>query len=116
MTTLSEMIARLPEAERRKVEERAKELIAEELTRRDLRKARQQTQAHLAKELGVNQENVSRMEERSDLLLSTLSAYVEAMGGKLRLVAEFSGRPTFALKCVGALDEGELDMILPEGA
>ena len=42
---------------------------------------------------GVGQESVSRMEKRSDLLLSTLRGYVRAMGGELRLVAEFPGRP-----------------------
>jgi hypothetical protein len=39
--------------------------------------------------MGIEQENVSRLERRADLLLSTLSSYVAAMGGKLRLVAEF---------------------------
>ena len=43
----------------------------------------------IAQQLGINQENVSRIEKRSDLLLSTLSGYVEAMGGKLSLVVEF---------------------------
>jgi len=42
--------------------------------------------------LGVEQENVSRIERRADLLLSTLASYVAAMGGKLRLIAEFPNR------------------------
>ncbi len=37
----------------------------------------------MAELLGVKQENISRMERRADLLLSTLSRYIEAMGGKL---------------------------------
>ena len=80
-------------------------LIAEEMTLRDLRKARNQTQARVAEKLGINQENVSRIEQRSDLLLSTLSGYVEAMGGKLNLVAEFPDRPPVALTGIAALDE-----------
>ena len=60
---------------------------------RDLRKAREQTQASVAAKLGINQENVSRLEQRSDLMLSTLSNYVGAMGGKLSLVAEFPDPP-----------------------
>jgi hypothetical protein len=32
---------------------------------------------------------ISRLEKRSDMLLSTLRRYVEAMGGKLELVAKF---------------------------
>ena len=109
MTTLSEMMAKLPEERRRKIEERAQELIAEELTRRALRKARGQAKAHLAKKLGVGQDDVSRIEERSDLLLTAMSGCVEAMGGKLSLVAAFPGRPPVALKCTGALDEGEFE-------
>jgi hypothetical protein len=51
----------------------------------------------MAKLLGVEQENVSRLERRADLLLSTLSSYVEAMGGKLRLIAEFPNRKPVAV-------------------
>lgn len=105
MTTLTERLDRLPRARRKKVEERAKALIAEEMSLRDLRKARKQTQVRVAKELGINQENVSRIEKRSDLLLSTLSGYVEAMGGTLRLVAEFPDRPPVALTGIAALDK-----------
>ena len=105
MTTLSEKLDRLPPARRKKVEERAKALIAEEMSLRDLRKARKQTQVRVAKELGINQENVSRIEKRSDLLLSTLCGYVEAMGGTLRLVAEFPDRPPVALTGIAALDK-----------
>lgn len=83
----------------------AQRLIAEEMTLRDLRKARNQTQARVAKELGINQENVSRLEQRSDLLLSTLSGYVEAMGGKLSLMAEFPDRPPVAIAGIAALDK-----------
>jgi transcriptional regulator with XRE-family HTH domain len=87
------------------VEERARALIAEEMSLRDLRKALKQTQVRVAKELGINQENVSRIEKRSDLLISTLSGYVEAMGGTLRLVAEFPDRPPVALTGIAALDK-----------
>ena len=104
MTSLTEKIDKLPEARRKKVEERARALIAEEMSLQDLRKARKWTQVRVAKELGINQENVSRIEKRSDLLLSTLSGYVEAMGGTLRLVAEFPDRPPIALTGIAALD------------
>ncbi len=45
------------------------------------------------------------LEQRSDLLLSTLSGYVEAMGGKLSLTAQFPDRPPVALAGIAALDE-----------
>ena len=108
MTSLTEKIDKLPEARRKKVEERARALIAEEMSLQDLRRARKWTQVRVAKELGINQENVSRIEKRSDLLLSTLSGYVEAMGGTLRLVAEFPDRPPIALTGIAALDKEDL--------
>ena len=104
MTTLTEKLDQLPPERRRKIEDRAKALIAEEMSLRDLRKARKQTQARVARELGINQENVSRIERRSDLLISTLNSYVEAMGGTLRLVAEFPDRPPISLTGITALD------------
>ena len=54
------------------MEARAAELIAEEMTLRDLRKARKLTQVRMAHTLGITQDSVSRLEQRSDLLLSTL--------------------------------------------
>ena len=105
MTSLTDRMNKLPEARRQKVEERAKALIAEEMSLRDLRKARKQTQVRIAQQLGINQENVSRIEKRSDLLISTLSGYVEAMGGKLSLVVEFPDRPPIALTGIATLDK-----------
>ena len=104
-TTLREELESLPEDRRKKIEKAAEALIAEEMTLRDLRRARDQTQARVAERLGINQENVSRLEQRSDLLISTLSGYVEAMGGKLNLVAEFPDRPPISLTGIAALDE-----------
>ncbi len=56
---------------------------------RELRKARRLTQTEMAKALGVKQEQISRIEQRTDLHISTLRRSVEAMGGRLSLVAEF---------------------------
>jgi hypothetical protein len=58
----------------------------------------------MAEVLGVGQESVSRLEKRTDLLLSTLQSYVKAMGGELRLVAEFPNRPPVLLKGLASLD------------
>jgi transcriptional regulator with XRE-family HTH domain len=100
MTTLNEMIERLPPDRRQRVEARAAELIAEEMTLRDLRKARELTQARMAQLLGVGQDSISRLEQRSDLLLSTLRDYVAAMGGNLRLMVEFPDRPPVSLSAL----------------
>jgi len=81
----------------RKIESRAAELIAEKMSLRDLRKARKLTQARVAKVLGVTQDSISRLEKRSDLLLSTLRKTVQAMGGDVRIVAEFRDRAPVVL-------------------
>ena len=95
--SLDEVMKKFTPAQRARIEARAQELIEEELTLRDLRQAQQLTQEQMAKLLGVEQENVSRLERRADLLLSTLSNYVAAMGGKLRLIAEFPNRKPVAV-------------------
>jgi hypothetical protein len=90
--TLEKFMKDFTPEEQAGVAARATELIEEELTLRDLRQAQHLTQERMAEILGVEQENVSRLERRADLLLSTLSGYVAAMGGRLRLVAEFPNR------------------------
>ena len=94
---VDDVIAELDPERRRKIEERAAELIAEEMTLRELRKARKLTQVCVARELGIGQDGVSRLEQRSDLLLSTLRKTVEAMGGSLSLIAQFPDRPPVEL-------------------
>lgn len=95
--SLDDVIGALPVDQQWEIEARAAQLIDEEMTLRDLRKARELTQARMAEALHISQDGVSRIEKRSDFLLSTLRSYVEAMGGKLRLVAEFSDRKPVAL-------------------
>ena len=101
--TLEQKIASLSPVRRRKVEARTTELIAEEQSLRDLRRALTRTQERVAEDLGIGQEGVSRLEQRSDLLISTLRGYVEALGGSLRLVAEFPNRPPVVLSGLAAV-------------
>src|SRR5437870_12987882 len=89
---VNEIIRKLSPAERRKVEDRAAEIIAEEMSLRDLRKARRLTEARVPKRLGITQDSVSRLEKRNDLLFLTLRKTVKAMGGDVRIVAEFPVR------------------------
>ena len=102
--SLDDMMAELPPERRRKIEDRAVELIAEEMTLRELRKARALTQASVARELGISQDAISRLEKRSDLLLSTLRRTVEAMGGSLSLIARFPDRPPVELAGIAEHD------------
>jgi transcriptional regulator with XRE-family HTH domain len=96
-TNVNEKIRKLSSDQRKQVQARAAQLIAEEMTVRELRHARKLTQARMAKTLGITQDSVSRLEKRSDLLLSTLRRTVEAMGGNLSLVAEFPDRAPVVL-------------------
>lgn len=105
-TTLKDKMQALSEQRRQKIEARAAELIAEEMSLRDLRQAHLLTQQRIGECLGIGQEGVSRLEKRSDLLISTLRSYVEAMGGRLQLVAEFPDRPPVVLTGLATMETG----------
>ena len=94
---VNDKIKKLNPLQRKRVETRAAELIAEEMTLRELRRARKLTQVSMAKALGITQDSVSRLEKRSDLLLSTLRKTIQAMGGNLSLIAEFPDRAPVVL-------------------
>jgi len=55
-----------------------------------LRQAAELTQVELARKLGVSQAAVSRIEQPHDLLLSTLNAYLHAVGGHARMIVQFA--------------------------
>ena len=96
MTNLERIRKELSPARRKRVKARAAQLIDEEMTLQELRRARNLTQVHIAKALGIGQDGVSKLEKRADLMISTLRKTVEAMGGSLSLVAEFPDRePVF---------------------
>ena len=98
---LEDKIKSFPRERREKIDALAAELIAEEMTLRELRKALELTQVRVAEELGISQDSVSRLEKRSDVLLSTLRKTIEAMGGSLSLVAQFPDRDPVVLKGIG---------------
>ncbi|MGH9344812.1 MAG: helix-turn-helix domain-containing protein [Blastocatellia bacterium] len=102
MTNLERIRKELNPVRRKKIGSRAAQLIAEEMTLQELRHAREITQVRMAKVLGITQDGVSRLEKRSDLLLSTLRKTVEAMGGRLSLIAEFPDRKPVMLSGISA--------------
>jgi transcriptional regulator with XRE-family HTH domain len=104
-TNVDDIIRKLSPAQRKKVEARAAQLIAQEMTLRELRRARKLTQVKMAKALGITQDSVSRLEKRSDLLLSTLRKTVKAMGGNLSLVAEFPDHAPVVLSGIAEQDQ-----------
>jgi DNA-binding transcriptional regulator YiaG len=74
------------------VEERIRKSVkdaAQVMTLNQLREARQLTQVNLAQLLKINQGAVSTMEKRADMYVSTLRNFIQAMGGELKITAEF---------------------------
>jgi transcriptional regulator with XRE-family HTH domain len=83
-----ELEAKMPPEARERAAARAKELIAA-MPLHQLRQAREMTQTRLAEVLEMDQGNISKLEKRTDMYLSTLRSYVEAMGGTLEIRAVF---------------------------
>lgn len=83
-----ELRAKLPADARKRAEARAN-MLMQEMPLYELRQARQLSQEQLARELHVRQANVSKIERRTDVYISTLRSYVEAMGGELEITAKF---------------------------
>ncbi len=98
--TLDEILNEMSEDRRALVYKRAQE-IRDEINLRELRRLRKLTQARLSKKLRIGQEGVSRIEKRTDLYLSTLRSYVEAVGGKLSLIVEFPDQSAVMLAGFG---------------
>lgn len=104
MTNLERIMKGLSAERRKKIEARAAQIIAEEMTLQKLRRARRLTQVRVAKTLGIGQEGVSKIERRADLMISTLRKSIQAMGGTLSLVAEFPDREPVVLAGIGEVE------------
>jgi len=77
----------VPERQER-IRRRTEELLSE-LPLQELRQARSWSQEELAEVLGLNQATISKLERRTDMYLSSLRRFVEAMGGELEITASF---------------------------
>lgn len=84
----SELTKKMSAKDRAEIKARSRKLLAE-LPLERLRSACNLTQTNMAHLLGVNQSAVSKIERRTDMYLSTLRSYVEAMGGSLEIQAVF---------------------------
>lgn len=83
-----ELRARMSPERQKRIQERTQAALAE-LPLQELRQARHLTQEALAHELGTNQADVSKLEHRTDMYVSSLRRFVEAMGGQLEILALF---------------------------
>lgn len=86
-----ELVDAMPPARRQAIEKRFQESLTS-MPLDALRKAREMTQLQLGEVLGVHQSEVSRIERRADICVSTLVEYVEALGGHLEIRAVFPDR------------------------
>ncbi len=84
----SELLDAMPAGRRRKIANRVRANLAS-MPLDQLRRARQMTQVKLAESLGVNQGEISKIEHRTDMYISTLAEYIEALGGRLEIRAVF---------------------------
>ena len=104
-TSLNDKLKSLSPERQQEIAKLTEELIAEEMTLQQLRKQRKFTQQDLAQLLNIEQENVSRLERRNNLHLSTLKDYIQALGGTLHLIAEFPDREPIKLLDLGDNDD-----------
>ena len=104
--TLSDVIASLPAERRATIQSRYDELRGEVEGLRELRSIAGKAQADVAKALGIRQPSVSKIEQQSDIYLSTLRGYIEALGGHLDLVVRLPDRPAIHLQTLGDLTAG----------
>ena len=79
-------------ARRERIEKRKAALRSEAYALNELRKELELTQSEIAKLLDMEQGAISRLERQEDMYVSTLQRFIEALGGKLRLVASFPER------------------------
>jgi DNA-binding XRE family transcriptional regulator len=86
-----ELVKSMPVERQQRIAKRVRESL-DAMPLEEIRKARQMTQAKLAETLGVNQGEISKIEHRTDIYISTLAGYVEALGGKLEIRAIFPDR------------------------
>lgn len=96
----------LPKKRRAAIERRAEAIVAEAMTLAQLRKALGMTQEELAAKRGMKQAGIARLEKQSEVLLSTLREHVEAMGGRLDLVASFPDREPVKVELRDVADAG----------
>jgi hypothetical protein len=78
-----------------------------DLSLTELRRARALTQNQLAADLHVGQASIAKLERRTDMYLSTLRRFVEAMGGELEIVARFPDQQLVRLRGLGELAESD---------
>ena len=99
--TLSEVIDALPKQRRERVDAQYRKLRDDVESLREIRKVAGKVQADIAAALKIKQPSVSKIEKQTDMYLSTLRSYVEAIGGRLDLVVRLPSRRAMYLNRLG---------------
>jgi hypothetical protein len=99
--SLNEIIAAPPPEEQGTPDARHQELGQEVEGLRELRQIAGKAQADIASALNIKQPSVSKIEKQTDMYLSTLRSYVEAVGGKLELTVKLPKRPILRIHQLG---------------
>lgn len=107
ITTLQSIIEEFSAEEQKLIQSKAS-VLAEEMVRHadslaEVRSALVKTQDEVARVLNVKQNAVAQLEKRSDLLLSTLRKYVEAMGGELAVAVRTGAGTVIMLDSLSSL-------------
>jgi DNA-binding XRE family transcriptional regulator len=99
----------LSEDRKEKIKLRSKELLAEYNTLQELRQALELSQCDIAETLQVHQVNISKIENRDDMKLSTLRDYLSSLGGQMRIIVDFPGKDSIILKGFSDKSSGASD-------
>lgn len=95
---LKQVLDAVPPKRRAEIDRRFKELVNEVESLRELRRISEKSQAKIAKALKISQPAVSKIEKQTDMYLSTLRGYVEAMGGELDVIVRLPNRAPVRVK------------------
>jgi transcriptional regulator with XRE-family HTH domain len=99
--SLDEILSELPQDRRASIDARYERLRQDVESLRQLRRLAGKAQSEIATALKIKQPSVSKIEKQTDMYLSTLRSYVEAIGGELELVVKLPKRPALRLHHLG---------------
>lgn len=101
---LEDILESLPQERQEAIQLEAQRLLEEEMTLQQLRQASSLSQKELSKMLKVNQAQVSKIEHRTDMYISTLRSFIEAIGGELEIIAHLPNHEPIKIKQFEDLD------------
>jgi transcriptional regulator with XRE-family HTH domain len=113
---LNDVIEKLPRSRQDRIAARYRVLKDEVESLQALRKAAGKAQSEIASTLRISQPSVSKIEKQTDMYLSTLRNYVEAVGGDLELVVRFPRQEPLHLHGLGEVLQTEGDVPRKAGA